>query len=110
MNEIKKVTWDEVCRAMTERAKVKRYVDNDESPVRAVVVFDPVKSGWRDNEGGYDLESRSYEISSVDKYWHGECHGSSLYGYCLNKNDMDSMGVRLDWYIGDWVVDYCYFI
>jgi len=105
--EVKKISWSDLVSVMMAHTSKVHYV-NDVRPVRAVVVFDPDKSKWKKREGGYPLEARSYSVSSEDKFWHGECGGSSLFAYCLDKNECDSMGVRLDWYLDDWVIDYCY--
>lgn len=75
----------------------------------AVVVF--AKESW-DRE--YSLESRSYQVSSINKYFDPNMIGSSLFGNCLD--GMDN-GVRLDIYMKllpkegkRWKVDYCYII
>jgi len=107
MNEVKKITWSELSDIFLKHADKVRYVD-DRNPIRAVVVFDPVKSKWKKQIGGYTLESRSYEIASSDKYWHGECGGSSIFAYCLDKTSPDHNGIRLDFYLGKWKIDYCY--
>lgn len=88
------------------------------------VVFDPFASGWSkykkypDDEGNivddlthpitYTLESCTYEFNDCDKYWFGECGGNSLFAHCLNKDELDSSGIRLDYYLGDWKILYCY--
>lgn len=53
----------------------------------------------------YSEEARSYAVSSDNKYFNGNMNGSSLYGYCLDGTDDD---VRLDRYLGNWIVEYCY--
>ena len=56
----------------------------------------------------YTLEERSYKINREwGKYFKSGMIGNSLYGDCLAGTDK---GVRLDWYLGDWKVDYCYII
>lgn len=66
----------------------------------AVIVFTP-ESFNRE----YSVESRSYGINRDNKYFQSEMCGTSLYGFCLDGTDQ---GVRLDWYFGDWKIDYCY--
>ena len=53
----------------------------------------------------YSVEQRSYVVSSNNKMFNPEALGSSLSGDCLDGTDN---GVRLDWYIGKWHVEYCY--
>ena len=72
-------------------------------PIQAVIVFK--SSSWPGKD--YSLESRSYAVSSENKYFK-DCIGNSLYGSALDGSDP---GVRLDWYMNDskpWAVDYCY--
>ncbi len=54
----------------------------------------------------YSLESRSYVTCTDWGKWFisGMC-GNSLYGDCLDGTDK---AVRLDWYLGDWKIDYSY--
>lgn len=53
----------------------------------------------------YPLESRSYAFSTDNKWFMPYMIGKSLYGNCLDGKDG---GVRLDWYFGEWHIDYCY--
>ena len=53
----------------------------------------------------YPLESRSYAFSTDNKWFMPYMIGKSLYSISLDKRDR---GVRLDWYFGDWKIDYCY--
>lgn len=55
----------------------------------------------------YSLESRSYVVNSGNKYFIAGMGGNSLYGDCL---DGSERGVRLDWYLGSWGIDYCYLL
>ena len=56
----------------------------------------------------YTVEERSYQVDNENsKYFDVEKLGNSLYGDCLDGKDL---GVRLDNYLDDWDVDYCYFI
>ena len=53
----------------------------------------------------YSLESRSYAFNTDNKWFKPYALGNSLFSTCLDKHDR---GVRLDWYFGDWKIDYCY--
>lgn len=75
-------------------------LSNNKSWKKAVIVF--TKDSFNRE---YSEKSRSYEVSSNDKYFDGNMIGNSLFGNCLDGTDND---VRLDRYIGDWKVDYCY--
>lgn len=57
----------------------------------------------------YSLKSRTYAVSSGNKFFIRGMGGNSIFGDCL---DGSENGVRLDWYIkGEhaWKIDYCYF-
>lgn len=69
---------------------------------RAVIVF-TVDSFDKE----YSLESRSYEIYSSDNYFDYSKISKSLFGTSLDKSDVN---VRLDWYLKDWHIDYCYIL
>ena len=56
-------------------------------------------------EKEYSVESRSYAFSTDNKWFMPGLCGKSLYANCLDGTDK---GVRLDWYFGDWKIDYCY--
>lgn len=53
----------------------------------------------------YSVESRSYAFSTDNKWFKPFMLGSSLFSYCLDGKDR---GVRIDWYLGEWKIDYCY--
>ena len=56
----------------------------------------------------YSEKSRTYRVTSANKYFLTSMGGSSLFGDCL---DGSENGVRLDWYMSGrkpWKVDYCY--
>ena len=58
---------------------------------------------WPDKD--YSEESRSYAFSSDNKYFVPGMGGNSIYASSLDGTDS---GVRLDWYLGEWKIDYCY--
>jgi hypothetical protein len=73
----------------------------DEKRLTAVVVF---KQGpWFNAE--YSQVERSYRFSSDNKHFIPGMGGNSIYANCL---DGVEKGIRLDWYIHKWEVDYCY--
>ena len=53
----------------------------------------------------YSVEQRSYAFSTDNKWFKPYMIGNSLFSYCLDGHDR---GVRLDWYFGDWKIEYCY--
>lgn len=53
----------------------------------------------------YSQHQRSYAVKSDNKYFNPDMIGKSLYGNCLDGTDN---GVRLDWYLGTWKVEFCY--
>lgn len=73
----------------------------DSNPLDLVIVF--TNDSFKKD---YNLEQRSYITRSDEKYFLPEMGGSSLYGDCVAGDDS---GVRLDWYLGEWKIEYCYF-
>lgn len=57
----------------------------------------------------YDEQARSYEVSSMAKYFNPFAGGSGLAGDCLDGTDD---GVRLDYYMSvyGWEPEYCYIV
>ena len=57
----------------------------------------------------YDVTGRSYEVSSMAKYFNPSALGNGLVGNCLDGKDD---GVRLDYYMGEygWKPEYCYIV
>ena len=56
---------------------------------------------------GCITEPGDYEFTSDNKYFLGNMSGNSIYADCLDGKDL---GVRLDWYLGQWEIDYCYIV
>ena len=56
-------------------------------------------------ERPYSEESRSYRVTNHNKYFQHGMLGNGLRGECL---DGSETGVRLDWYLHEWKIDYCY--
>lgn len=97
-----RLTWEEFEKIMEDACA-------EGKDIKGVIVFKPESF---DKE--YSEKSRSYEVSSDNKYWNPEKTGNSLFGYCLDGTDQ---GARLDWYMHSipkdnlgkrWEVDYCY--
>lgn len=127
--EVDKLTWSQVCDIIK-----KYHTDNDihyctkreNLPyLRFRVVFDPTASNWPkyykkwDETLGksvddlnrprtYTEESCTYEFDDGQKYWFDDLIGNSLFACCLDKNDLDSMGIKLEQYLGSWKILYCY--
>lgn len=99
---MKKMTFAEVCDLFYKHNEEKgctQFSDNER--LTAVVVF---KLGpWFNAE--YTEIQRSYRFVSDNKYFLPDMCGNSIYANCL---DGSENGVRLDWYLGKWEVDYCY--
>jgi len=73
---------------------------NNKEWEQAVIVF---TKGSFNKE--YSEKSRSYKVNKTSNYFDGSKMGKELIGNCLDGEDE---GVRLDHYLGDWKVDYCY--
>lgn len=100
MEEIKKLTWEELCDIFYRHNKEKevRRQFEDKKALIGVVVY---KQSNFNKE--YSELQRSYAFSSDNKHFIPGMGGNSIFGDCL---DGSEWGVRLDWY--NWTVDYCY--
>lgn len=98
---MKKISFGEMCKAFDEHNKKNNVTSQfeDKNSLTGVIVY--TKDSF-DKE--YPEVSRSYRVSSDNKYFLGMC-GTSLFGHCL---DGSESYVRLDWYFGQWKIDYCY--
>lgn len=100
-----KLTWKEL------REKIYQHnVDNgvkqqysDKNPLKCVVVFKDIES-WGKK---YPLKEKSYAFRSDEKYFLPSMGGNSIFASALAGTDR---GIRLDWYLGEWKIDYCYII
>ena len=102
---MEKLTWSEVTDKMWKFNK-----DNDiktkgyKGPtLEAVVVF----TGKGMNRDDYTEVQRSYQFSNHNKAFLPNMISNSIFADCL---DGTEHGVRLDWYIHEWEVDYCYIV
>lgn len=75
----------------------------DKNPLTCVIVFK--NESWPKRKRDYTVEERSYEFRSDNKRFVPGMGGNSIFASCLDGSD-DL--IRLDYYLGDWVVDYCY--
>lgn len=103
--EIKKITFDELYDRFVKHNEKNRvttqYSDSKSKRLYGVVVFK--SENWPGKD--YSLESRSYQFVSDNKYFIPGLGGSSIFADCL---DGSEEGVRLDWYLQEWRIDYCY--
>lgn len=100
---MKKLTWSEVEELMWKHNRDNNITVKgiDKHPITCVVVF---KQGdWFRKE--FTEVERSYRVSSDNKAFIPGQIGSSIFADCL---DGTENGVRLDYYINRWKVDYCY--
>ena len=100
---MKKLTWSEVEELMWKHNRDNNITvkGTDKHPITCVVVF---KQGdWFRKE--FTEVERSYRVSSDNKAFIPGQIGSSIFADCL---DGTENGVRLDYYINRWKVDYCY--
>lgn len=71
----------------------------DQNALTGVVVF-KTTNFTKD----YSLESRSYKFTSDNKMFVPGMIGNSVFAESLDGTD----NIRLDWYVFDWDIDYCY--
>lgn len=98
----KKLTFRELCGIIAKHNEENNITQQyqDENPLWCVAVID--NSSFCHE---FSLESRSYRFRSDNKYFLSGMGGNSI--FCNNLAN-DDIGVRLDWYLGDWKIEYCY--
>lgn len=101
---MKKITWTQMTDALWKHNEDNNITckGTDKNPIYGVVVYKA--SNWKEE---YSLESRSYKVSSDNKAFIPGQLGNSIFASNLDGTDKY---VRLDWYKGDWEVDYCYML
>ena len=82
-----------------EKYNVRSQFD-DKNHLVGVIVFK--SDNWPDKN--FSLESRSYAFTSDNKFFIPGMGGNSIFARNLDGTD----NIRLDWYLGQWRVDYCY--
>ena len=99
---MEKITFSQLCEAFSkhnsETCIAQQY--SDQKSLIGVVVF---KQSNFTKE--YSEQSRSYAFASDNKYFIPEMAGSSIFAGCL---DGSEDCVRLDYYIRQWDIEYCY--
>ena len=98
-----KISFSDLCDAFYKHNDSNNVTSQyeDKNCLYGVVVF---KQGpWFKKE--YTEVERSYRFSSDNKYFISGMGGNSIFASCL---DGIEHGVRLDYYMGEWEIDYCY--
>ena len=98
---MKKMTFYELKDIISEHNKeygIKQQY-SDKNPLNCVVVF---KNSNFNVE--YSLEERSYRFRSDEKFFLPEMLGRSIFAHSIEGDD----NIRLDWYLNEWDIDYCY--
>lgn len=98
---MKKISFNELSNIFFRHNKDNNITTQygDENALTGVIVFDN-KSFDQD----YPLESRSYRFRSDNKAFLSNKISNSIWAESIDKTDY----IRVDWYIGDWIVEYCY--
>lgn len=95
--KVEKISFKEMCDVFKKQNEV-----NDFEKEYGVIVF--TKESF-DKE--YSVIERSYQVLSKCKFFNNKMLGNSLMGDCLDGKDYN---VRLECYLDDWEIDYCYFV
>ena len=103
----KHITFGELCEKFYEHNEKNGITSQfaDKNALTGVVVFK--QESWPDAKEQFSIDARSYGFSSDNKYFIGGMGGNSIYADCLDGTDQ---GIRLDWYLREWKIDYCYII
>lgn len=103
---MKKITWNELCKAMWKFNEEHNYATKGNAErLRGVVVF--TKDSFAKP---YTEIQRSYEFTSDNKAFLPNQCSNSIFANCLDGSDD---GVRLDWYMNGndgWKAEYCYLL
>lgn len=104
--KIKKLTLKELLEEIHKHNELNNVTSQygDKNPLTCVIVFK--NESWPKRKRDYTVEERSYEFSSDNKRFIPGMGGNSIFATCLDGYS-DAL-IRLDYYLGDWVVDYCY--
>lgn len=102
---MKKLTFHELYMRFVEHNEENnvKHQFSDRDRLDGVIVFS--SDNWPGKD--YSLESRSYKLVSDNKYFIPGLISSSIFADSLDKSDL---GVRLDYHLNDWKIDYCYII
>lgn len=102
--EIKKLTLETLFAHIREyNAKHGNSYNNVKKRLTAAIVFSNNTKSWDRHD--YSLEDRTYVFDNGQKYWY-DCLGNSLFAQCPSEWGL----TRLEWYLGEWEVEYCYLI
>lgn len=104
MKKTKKMTWKELKTIIYEH-NIENNVElqfGDKDPLMCVIVFK--NESWPMRKKNYPAKARSYKFRSDNKYFIARMCGRSIFAETLDGTD----SCRLDWYLGDWIIDYCY--
>lgn len=101
--ELKHITLAELMSAFYKHNEEHNITSQfeDRQALVGVIVFS--SSNWPSKD--FSLESRSYRFTSDNKFFISGMGGNSIFANSLDGIDR---GVRLDWYLPEWKVDYCY--
>jgi len=101
---MEKMTYKELRNKIDEHNKENNIVSqySDDNPLNCVIVFK--NESWPERKADYPLEARSYQFRSDEKHFLPEMGGNSIFAETIDGSDH----CRLDWYLYDWVIDYCY--
>lgn len=102
---MEKLTWSQLCEKINEhnsKFNVKsQFGDPQHLKCRVVIKQESFP------RANYTEEQRTYEFTSDNKRFLPNMGGNSIFCDCLDGVDL---GVRLDWYLGQWKIDYCYIV
>lgn len=102
---MKKMTFDELFERFSnhnqENGVQTQFSDSSSNRLVGVVVFK--SENWPSKN--FSLESRSYRFASDNKYFVPGLGGNSIFADSLDGTDVC---IRLDYYLSEWEVDYCY--
>ena len=100
-----RMTWRELCDYIHEyNEKNQNEYNHINKRLVAAVVFSNDSPTWDRHD--YSEEDRTYKFGNGEKYWYGNLCGSSLFAVCPAESGL----VRLDYYIHEWKVEYCYIV
>lgn len=105
MKQVKVKDWHELAEACWQHNKEHNITQQygDKHPLKCYVVIKQMPY-WTKQ---FTREERTYTFISSNKRFIAGMGGNSVFADCVG--DPNDKGIRLDWYLGDWEIEECWY-